>query len=50
VKWDYSVDTLLSALQELLHFTEAVAHLEEDLEEVRGEKRRGGVVCVSVFV
>jgi hypothetical protein len=49
VKWDYSVDTLLSALHDLLHFAEAVGHLEEDLEEVRGEERRC-CACECAFV
>jgi hypothetical protein len=51
VKWDYSVDALLSALHDLLHFAEAVGHLEEDLEEVRGEERRCCVCeCVCVYL
>ena len=53
VRWDYSVDSLLSALQDLIHFTEAVGRLEDDLEEVSGIEGRGGEVlgmCVYLRV
>jgi hypothetical protein len=53
VRWDYRVDSLLSALQDLIHFTEAVGRLEDDLEEVSGIEGRGGEVlgmCVYLRV
>ena len=53
MRWDYSVDSLLSALQDLIHFTEAVGRLEDDLEEVSGIEGRGGEVlrmCVYLRV